>query len=253
MKRAGFVFAGKCAALALLDMGSVLLLISVWRVFQSPVYVWAMLSTLVVLFLVDTLVLIAPHLRRVMRQGSTVSLLLVTGFYYVLHMVFTGLAYAWMPPLWYGMVAVLLLVTYALCLFMLYRSGRTPAAERPRTQGDGARQLQSRAVPLLQAAHDLIDDLGAGRQAESLRKAYADMRRQMEFATPFGRCPQPVILDMEQAILQRVERLTSLVEEGRTQPGDDALNRVVAGFMELSMLLKNREKLILGEYAGESV
>lgn len=252
MKKAGIVFACKCLALALLDMFTVLILISVWQVFQHAAYIGAMFATLVVLFLVNTMALIVPHLRRIMRAGSTVSLLLVTGFYYVVHMLFTGLTHAWIPPLWYGLVAGLLFVTFVLCVFMLCRTGRAPAKARRRQEGDGTQQMQDRMVALSHAAQGLLDQL-VGRQAESLQKAYADMRRHIEFATPFGRCEQPVILDMEQAILQRMERLTQLAESCRGEISEETLGPVVTGFMDLSTLLKNREKLILGEYAGGSV
>ena len=83
------------------------------------------------------------------------------------------------------------------------------------------------------------------RKYDSLCRAYLSLRENFSFSTPFGRCPRPVVQDMEKRISDRLLRVLHHVA-GPGALGEDGIEHDISEMLNITELIKNREKLIVG-------
>ena len=83
------------------------------------------------------------------------------------------------------------------------------------------------------------------RKYDSLCRAYLSLREKFSFSTPFGRCARPVVQDMEKRISDRLLRVLRHVADPGAL-GEDGVEREISEMLDITELIKNREKLIVG-------
>lgn len=241
MKRPDWRFWLKCVLLAVVDTLTIWLLFSFWSMYHYVVFPWALLNVLAVLFIADTVVLAIPHIQKLLHAASATSIMLITAFYYIFTIVFTGLTYLWIKPQWYFGASLLFLFAFLGCFAGIYVfEERRPKNSRNSGQ---AGQLQSLMLDLgvsVRTIHGRLEE----RTREAFVKAYETMRAGVEFATPFGRSIDPVVQDMEDAILSRVGRVNEEAREFAlmTEIDQIRLKSLMAEFLEINELIRNREK-----------
>ena len=91
-----------------------------------------------------------------------------------------------------------------------------------------------------------IQGLLEPRQFESLCRAYASLREHLAFSTPFGRCPKPVVLDMEKRISDKIENCLDKMRAISPQNAAETVTRITLSLMDTSELVKNKERLLTG-------
>lgn len=244
MKRPDRYFWLKCVLLAVVDTLTIWLIFSFWSMYHYVVFPWVLLNILAVLFIADTVVLAIPHIQKLLHAASATSIMLITAFYYVFTVVFTGLTYLWIEPKWYFGASLLFLISFIGCFAGIYLFERRPKHSRRREQ---AGQLQPLMLDLGASARMIsgrLEDNLDERTGEAFFKAYETMRAGVEFSTPFGRSIDPVVQDMEDAILSRVSRVNEEAKALALMQDTDQirLKSLMAEFLEINELLRNREK-----------
>lgn len=241
VKKAGWIFLAKCAVLLAVDTACVYLFFSVWRLYMSPVFSFALVNVLLALFLANAALLAAPYLERALHVFSSPFVLTLAAIYLLFTLVFTGLSYLWIAPGVYAGVAGTALFVFAGATAL---SCAKPWLHREwdrllHRQGDvrDVRVLLMEVESALSGVSPQLDP----RQAGSLQKAYTALRERLEFSTPFGRSDIPVVRDMEDRI---ADRLAKSAETIRRLGGGEAAAGAASELMEIAELVKNREKLI---------
>lgn len=240
MKRPDWCFWVKCVLLAVVDTLTIWLLFSLWSIYDYVVFPWVLLNVLAVLFIADTVVLAIPHIQKLLHAASATSIMLITAFYYVFTIVFTGLTYLWMEPQWYFLVSLLLLLAFFGCFVGVYAFERRPKRDGRIGQAGQLQRLMLDLGVSVQTIRVRLEE----RTGEAFFKAFETMRADVEFSTPFGRSIDPVVQDMEDAILSRIDRVNGEVRDIASMSTIDQLRlkSLMAEFLEINELLRNREK-----------
>ena len=243
VKRFGLLW--KCLLLALLDIGTVLLFFAIWDIIQLKIFPFVLLNLLLVLLAVDIAVIAFPHARRRQPEASWMPFSVLTALYYIFTFLFSGLTCTWMDPAGYA--------AWGFFLFAAYIAG-TLAVVFPRKRKAGhpegrelvdLQQLQLQMAELekfIRVSQEMLEP----RQYDSLCRAYASLREKLAYSTPFGRSPKPVVMDMEKRIADRITNCLSKMQEICPQNASETVKRVTISFLDISELIKNKEKLLAG-------
>lgn len=235
----------KCLLLAILDVGTVLLFFTVWDVVHMPIFPIIVMNLLLAVLAVDVAVLAVPYVRRRFPDLSWLPVSLITAFYYITVLLFTALTCTWMAPKDYAIWASL--------LFMAYIAGAlaTTLAKRYRRRGRFGMSEQADLIQTQRNMEDLewrirgIEGLLEPREFDGLCRAYASLREQLAFSTPFGRSPKPVVMDMEKRISDRIGNCLDKMREVSPQNAAETASRLTLSFMDTSELIRNKEKLMV--------
>lgn len=244
MKRFGLLW--KCLLLAALDVGTVLLFFSVWDVVRLNIFPVVLLHLLLVLLMVDAAVIALPYARRRVPGTSWLSFAILTAFYYVVVVSFTALTCTWMTPWKYAVWSTVLFLAYgASALGMILtkrRRHRSPAAAPDQADPAVVQRDMQDMEQMIRGIQGLLEP----RQFESLCRAYASLREHLAFSTPFGRCPKPVVLDMEKRISDKIENCLDKMRAISPQNAAETVTRITLSLMDTSELVKNKERLLTG-------
>ena len=241
MRRNGILFVVKLAVLALVDAGTIALLVFPRSILAEGLFPWMIANILLVLFLLDLLILALPVFCVLLRVNSAAPPVLIALLYFLFTLAFTYLTRSWIEPVWYGVGSLLALMVYLLCIISL----RLTSGGRTVKRGPQVRMEDMQLLILqMQTSLHRLQPLLEVREYESLRKSLDSLRERLEFNTPFGRSEQPVVLDIERQIYGRADklfhRMQHLISQGeQTRDASELVGEALA----MLELVKSREKL----------
>lgn len=205
----------------------------------------ALLNLMVVLIAADAVALLYPSLKRRFGSAYAMSWGIAVGGYAVVSVALTALFY-WRTPSRLFTIGVLaaLLVYIVVCVLLLVTRKR----RRRRQDSAVGSSVTLHMLELGNTVHAL-QPMVDSRQWEGLNRAYIAMRTCWEFASPFGRSPIPVVVELEKEIARRVEEAAALLKDVPEKPSGEAEAAVQAAarqLLDIAEQLRSREKLLLG-------
>ena len=220
---------------------------SVWVVFlsapgiQGKSYSRVLPALLVVLLMINALTLLYPFLRRRCGTACSRGWAFATAALYVVMMLLCCLFYWHMPTsLFTGCVFFLLLIYTGLVAALFFtRHGRRRITA---AHGDAATLGILDMREKIQSLHDVVEP----RLWSALDKAYTSARTSWEFASPFGRCEIPAVMEMEEDITRRLTEVTAALSALANAPSEDGVQASVQRLLDIADRLHLREKLLLG-------
>ena len=227
----------KCLILAVGDGLAVWLALAADPLSYGGKFLWVLLNLLWTLVLTDGAALLYPVVKGRIGRGYARRWMRITGGYCLLGVLLTPLVYRRLSPGGFGLFAGALLVLYAALTagLLLASRRRVPA---PSVNGAALTVRMLELGSGVQALEPLLNP----RQWEGLQKAYAQLRTCWEFASPFGRSPLPVDLELETAIAHRVDSACVDIRRLSREPTADGLRQVIIELLDIAEQLKLREK-----------
>lgn len=146
---------------------------------------------------------------------------------------------------------MVLLALYIIVSISLYMSGRSEVLEKGfGPQGVTYHQVQMILLNM-ESAISALESLLEPRQYEALRRGYSSLREKIGFTTPFGRYFVPAVVEMEQAISNRLEELHQDLEKlSRLEDKGPTLEKIESEMQAILGLIRSREQLINQETVG---
>ena len=242
----------KGLGLAALDAATVWLLFVPWgvqeRMMRIPLLVFVFFS----LFMLHLFALFPLKWKWKMHMRSSASLWGVSLVHFLLQLAAASVTGGGRGSgRWYLVLAMVLLALYIIVSISLYMSGRSEVLEKGfGPQGVTYHQVQMILLNM-ESAISALESLLEPRQYEALRRGYSSLREKIGFTTPFGRYFVPAVVEMEQAISNRLEELHQDLEKlSRLEDKGPTLEKIESEMQAILGLIRSREQLINQETVG---
>lgn len=237
----------KVIGLAALDMASACLLFDWWRIQSWPNRIPLYAIILISLLMLHVLALFPIQWKQSMHMRSLLSLWIAAFVHYVLQVAAIGLM-GQPNGRWHLVLALVMMALYIVVSLNLYMAGRTVVLEGE-IGPEGVTFHHIQVIMLnMDSAISSSETVLEPREYGALHQGYFSIREKIEFTTPFGRSFIPAVVEMEQTISERLERINWEIKQlCRQEEKKPALEKIESEMQAVLGLLRNREQLIAQE------
>ena len=254
MKKTCWSTVCKAIGLAALDVASACLLFDWWRIQLWPNRIPLYAITLLSLLMLHVLAFFPIRWKKSMHMRSLLSLWMVAFVHYVLQVAAIGLLGQRGNGHWHLVSALVMMALYIVVSLNLYMAGRAVVLEGEM----GPEGVTFHHIQVIMFNMDSVisssETVLEPREYGALHQGYFSIREKIEFTTPFGRSFIPAVVEMEQTISERLERINQEIQQlCRQEERKPALEKIESEMQAVLGLLRNREQLIARETGPGSI
>lgn len=237
----------KGISLLILDIVTFMIVFSAWALVNIRLFPWAFVAILFSLITVNLAIIYSEYGVKRFGIGAYVPALTSTILYYIFVMAFTGITYIGISSKWYIISILITTLVYIGTISGLYVSGNnnTSNMEKQAIEQENVLNVTLQLMKInenIKSCNNLLEK----SSYMAVMEAFIDMEERLKVSTPFGRTIKPIVLNLENQIIQKLDNvnedliLLKTLEENQT-----ACKSVIEIISDVKSLIVNREKLII--------
>jgi hypothetical protein len=233
--------------LILIDTVTILVMFSFWPIVNISLFPWALIAILISLVLVNGLVLLSSNVIKWLGLPTLASMAILTGLLYIVTLIYTRVVYAFASPREYVITILIFALIYIGSMIGLYMSGLAHFADLARMASE--KEKVASLNLLLTEIKNVMGRINLYFENEEYNKVvntFDAVRERVQASTPFGRIIDPAVIEMEERLNAKLQGLQEEIE-GLSSDSDlqKALDSMMRDLSEITILIRNREKLII--------